>query len=122
MTTTAAPAKQTHREVFIRFHSTVEGEMLVPDTLHARLIEEAQGSNMTDVITRVLAAEYRLPFQSSGRAGRSPDPTKRNVKIRLPVSIHQAVAAATGAVYPPRSIPDEIRRVLCAHYGLPFAR
>lgn len=111
----------SYENVCVRFRSTVGGTMLVPDELRPMLMAEAKRTetSITNVVTRVLAERYGVEVESAARAGRDPDPDAPSLKVRLPTRLHEAISRAAGDHYPDRrSIPDEIRDSLCAHYGL----
>lgn len=92
---------------------------LVPPELRGRLLETAREreSNLTDVIVEILSEKYGVEYDLTDRRS-NPAEDAASITARMPVSLHRAIAQAAGKAYPQRSIPDEIRAALCAHYDL----
>lgn len=107
---------QPTRQVYIRFESKASGEPLAPPELRPRLVADAaeQGSNLKDVIVRILSDHHRVPFEPVGR--KTAPSTTGPLTIKVPTRLFQkiAVAAAAADVSP----QQQIIATLSAHYGL----
>ncbi len=80
-----------------------------------------RGSNLTSVTLEILARRYGVPFEPSGRKT-TPDPDGEEINLSIPLPLMQAIGAVAN-VRPGRpSIQNEIRRALCAEFGLAFSK
>lgn len=109
-----------YRQQFLRLRSRKDGAWLVPPELNTKLVADARekGTSRTEIVTRILARAYNVPYEPSDRnpAGTRPSDDTDALNVRLPVELYQRVAfAAIGAN---RKTTDEILAALCAHYGL----
>lgn len=102
---------------FVRLRSHTTSEWLASPELRPRLVEtaEAQASNLTEVVIGILARTYKVPFEPTGRRT-APADNGEELNLRLPSRLDRAIGMA--AARNGRSVPDEIRAALCAHYGL----
>jgi hypothetical protein len=104
---------------FIRLRSKTTGDWLVHPKLRDHLIKDAsrEGTNMTDVIVRILSDRYKTPYESGGRTtnpGNSNDVI--NLGDALPKRLERAIKMA--AARDSGTWIDRIRADLCEHYGL----
>ena len=111
------PGMSSYRQAFIRLRSRSSGAWLVHPELKARLVADARAAetNMTEVATTILAAEYGIACTPGGyRRHPSPDGTQLN--LRLPAELYRMIRLA--AIAHDRRYPAEIVAVLHDHYGL----
>lgn len=59
--------------------------------LELRVVAEAEGTSMTDLVVGILSERYELGWTPSGRALRSDFLGGRNLSLRLPPAVFKAV-------------------------------
>lgn len=104
------------KQQFLRLQRS-DGAWVAPPELKAKLVEAAEedGSNMTEIVNRILCKHYKLKFIPSGRRS-SASPDGPVINISLPLDVRQAVKLS--AVTHGRSDALEIFTVLAKHFGL----
>lgn len=105
------------KERFLRLTRT-DGAWVAPPELRRRIIEEADadGSNMAEIVNRILAKHYGVRFVPAGRRA-AADPDGDPV-ILVALSTENQQAVAVNAIANGRSEKIEIFTVLAKHFGL----
>lgn len=109
---------------FVRLRSKGPGgEWLAPPELRPKLVADAQdqNTNMTEIAIGILSRRYGVPTMPNGRRTH-PKSADDIILLRIPQELAAAIGAAANAAVPRRTINDEIRAALCAHYGLRFVK
>lgn len=93
----------------------------VSPELKAKIVADTQasGQSQNDVVVGILAGEFGVPFESSGRTGANPPGTDSDQLIlRLPRELRWKIRmqAELNSVTMKRLILQR----LCAHYGLRY--
>lgn len=101
----------------IRLRSLPTGAWMVDPNLKAKLIEDArqERSSMTAVALRILSKTYGVEYEPTGRIGRGRGDTDV-LNLSLPDHLDQVMGMNAAAHH--RSLQDEVRVALSAHYGL----
>ncbi len=112
-------SKEPRHQLLLSFRSKL-GDWLAPPELRARLLDDVKEreSNMTEVITGILAAHYKVPFESSSR-GTTPRDDVFKFTVHLPMPVYRALLidkARSSA--PQQSDQARVVDILCGHYGI----
>lgn len=109
-----------YHQAYVRLRSQPSGKWLVHPELRDRLVEDAaaQGTNITEVASRILAGRYGVGFTPAGRKSGPPRAKAEILNMRIPNAIWAAIRL--GATGNGRTDMNELRRQLCDHYGLPI--
>jgi hypothetical protein len=88
----------------------------MPDALKRLLSEEVRrsGSSLNDVAVGILASRFAVPFDPSGRPGRSPG-RSGTVLLRMPAELKETLAAR--AAQRKRNVNDLIVETLTERLG-----
>jgi hypothetical protein len=106
-----------YKKAYVRLRSATNGRWFAHPELRAKLIEDAakQETSMTEVVLMVLCKHLKIQHVPSGRRS-SADDDQELLNLRIP----QYVFLALRQKYPAEDYQDSIRRILCAHYKLPW--
>lgn len=110
-------ARTKGKQLYIRLKSLTTGEWLVHPELRQRMVADvaAQGTNLTDVATLILAGRYKIAYESTGRRT-DPRLDEDFLNFNIPWKLWTAISHAS--LRSRRTELDEVRYTLCAHYGL----
>jgi hypothetical protein len=94
-----------------------------PAELKRRLVTDAtaRDTNMNDIAVQILAAAYRYPYEPNGLRPPAPARLSGTDQVTLMLPLGLRVRVGVSAERAGRSRPQEMLRVLCAHYQLPVA-
>lgn len=108
------------RQVLIRFNSrggaSTAGRPLAPPELRPALVADAreQGSNLKDVILRILSDRHSMRYEATGR--RTAPAETGDINVKMPSGLYAQVSYA--AALADRTVPRQIIATLCEHYGI----
>jgi hypothetical protein len=104
-----------HFQAFVRLRSHTTGDWIAPKELRPLIVKDADGGNLTEVVVKILADVFKIPFEPNGRKT-APSKNAEELNLRLPWDLKTAIGARANENG--RSLQREIIAVLCDHYGL----
>lgn len=111
-------ATEELHKVFVRTRSETDGEWFVHQDLRERLVDDARekSTNLTSVVVQILADHFNVPLTVSTRTTAPSGDYDKLIQLRIPSSLLTPIDFAAAQAHHTRA--QEIRVVLCAHYGL----
>jgi len=102
-----------YKRAYVRLRSDSGGHWFAHPDLRKLLVADAneQQTSMTEIVIQIVCKRLKLKYIPSGRKA-DPQPDETLLNLRLPWRIYVALDK------PGKNYQDELRRILCEHYGL----